>query len=66
MKRLITAENAHEFYKEYMADLDQTADLLSEAEKEEIRKDAEIDNNLYLTAVDWNITVIVLKQILKG
>lgn len=66
MKRLITAENAHEFYKEYIADLDQTDDFLSEEEKEEIRKDAEIDNNLYLTALDWNITIVVLKQILKG
>lgn len=62
----ITYENAREFYTEFLSTLDQTADLLSGAEKAEIRKDAEKEDNLYILALDWNISIIVLKQVLRG
>lgn len=62
----ITYENSMEMYKEFLSTLDQTADLLSGAEKAEIRKDAEKEDNLYILALDWNISIIVLKQVLRG
>lgn len=64
--RTITYEEAAEYYKEYLPTLDHSADLLSDAEKAEIRQDAKFETSLYMLALDWNISITVLKQVLRG
>lgn len=69
---IITNENAREYYKEFFNELDTSETVLKEEEKEEIRKDiaTEIrmrgEYNPYQFALDWNVTIVVLKKVLKG
>lgn len=62
----ITNENAMESYNFYINELDNSIDLLKEEEIAEIKEQIEKDNNLYMTALDWNVTIIVLKQIMRS
>lgn len=66
---IYTLENAKENYIRQIENLDNNANVLTEEEKEELKKDflkIESEEELYLTALDWNVTVIVVKQIGKG
>lgn len=63
---ITTNENAMEHYNFYLNELDNSIDLLKEEEIKEIKEQIKKDNNLYLTAVDWNVTIVVLKQIMRS
>lgn len=65
---IITTANAKEMYKEYLPTLDTTAEVLTTEEKVELTKDfnnIEEEADLYMVALDWNVTIAVVKQIAK-
>ena len=62
----ITFANVKETYIEQIETLDNTADVLTTEEKEELKRDfAKVENetDLYMVALDWNVTIAVVKMV---
>ena len=62
----ITFANVKETYIEQIETLDNTADVLTTEEKEELKRDSEkVENetDLYMIALDWNVTIAVVKMV---
>ena len=62
----ITFANVKETYIEQIETLDNSADVLTTEEKEELKRDfAKMENetDLYMVALDWNVTIAVVKMV---
>ena len=62
----ITFANVKETYIEQIETLDNTADVLTTEEKEELKRDftkVENETDLYMVALDWNVTIAVVKMV---
>lgn len=67
-KMTITFANVKETYIEQIETLDNTADVLTTEEKEELKRDfvkVENETDLYMVALDWNVTIAVVKMVVK-
>lgn len=64
----ITFANVKETYIEQIETLDNTADVLTTEEKEELKRDftkVENEADLYMVALDWNVTIAVVKMVVE-
>ena len=62
----ITFANVKETYIEQIETLDNSVDVLTTEEKEELKRDfAKVENetDLYMVALDWNVTIAVVKMV---
>lgn len=62
----ITFANVKETYIEQIETLDNSADVLTTEEKEELKRDftkVENETDLYMVALDWNVTIAVVKMV---